>query len=160
MAAKKSTKIPKPAAVKEAEASLYQASLQGLEASRVRVAQQSRGAVRTRPLRSSGTDLQGYLIGGYKDDPFPKVPSGGGGTRTGGTTRRSTSKPKSALKKAPNYSRKEKQRLSQEISDARAKEMDRIRRKKAEAARKAKAAAARKKNAGGSAKTKGGSYAV
>lgn len=143
--AKKSSTVPKTAAVKEAEAALQQANVQSLDAQKVRVAQQSRGAVTTRRLRSSGTDLQGYLIGGFKDDPMPKVPSGGG-SGGGSSKPKAPTKPKAPPKKPKKpkpTTHKQAVKKQTKMSDARGDSLDAAR-KRAKAALQAKKRAASK----------------
>lgn len=83
------------ASEKEARSALYQADVAGLEAAQVRTSRASRGSYSQRRLRASGTDLSGYLIGGYKDDPLPRGTGGG----TGGGGRSTTPKPPKPPKK-------------------------------------------------------------
>jgi len=142
----KSDKIPETAAVKEAKAALQQSKALGLEASQVRTAQQSRGAYRQRRLRSGGTDLAGYLIGGYADDPMPKPPKPPKPKPKPKPTPKPKPKPKPTPKpRVPAYTKKQRVAKQNKLSDARGREMERIRKERERKAAAARAAAKARK---------------
>lgn len=96
---KTGAKVPMTGEEKAARAALVRSQQLATEATQSRVSTASRGAFSSRRLRTGGTELQRYAIGGYGDDPFPKPGgyTGGGANPSGpssGTTRRTTSKPK------------------------------------------------------------------
>lgn len=140
MASNPTSTLGKSAAQKEAEASLHQADVAGLEAQQLRTQQQSRGSFSRRALRVSGTDLAGYLIGGYRDDPLPKPPK-----PTGGSSARAPKPPAKPRARAPSkpkapklkpVSHKKAVKKQTRMSDARGDSLDAARRR-ALAARRA-----------------------
>lgn len=99
----KDPKIPQTAAEKEANVQLTIARQLGVSQTRSKQAASSRGAFKERKLRASG-DMSRYNLGRFKDDPFPTVPTGGGGGvvagPSGGTGSRRAPKPAKPKPKA------------------------------------------------------------
>lgn len=153
-------KAPQTAQEKAARANLVAAEQASLEQVGTRVSTQSRGAFAQRRLRSGGTDLQRYSMGSYKDDPFPKFGTTGGGAApsapTSGTTAKRTTKPKPKAKPKPKGRREVTADLSKgapknrkPVTKPRATDFEARReeeaRRQAEAKRKREAAAKKRK---------------
>ena len=75
--------IPKTAAQKAAEKSLYLSQQTGVEQTRARGRTTARGYGGNRTLRAGGTSLQQYDMEKFKGDPFPGQNGGGTGAGPG-----------------------------------------------------------------------------